>query len=105
MHNPQPDRRQRYRALYTLLSAAALTLLAVSMLNVSIPSMTKALGLTSNDVQWIMAGYTLIFGIALIPAGRMGDIWGHRRLFVIGVAVFGVSSLGAGLATTPLILI
>lgn len=105
MHNPQPDRRQRYRALYTLLSAAALTLLAVSMLNVSIPSMTKALGLTSSDVQWIMAGYTLIFGIALIPAGRMGDTWGHRRLFVIGVAVFALSSLGAGLATTPLILI
>lgn len=105
MHNPQPDRRQRYRALYTLLSAAALTLLAVSMLNVSIPSMTKALGLTSSDVQWIMAGYTLIFGIALIPAGRMGDIWGHRRLFVIGVIVFAISSLGAGLATNPLILI
>lgn len=105
MHNPQPDRRQRYRALYTLLSAAALTLLAVSMLNVSIPSMTKALGLSSSDVQWIMAGYTLIFGIALIPAGRMGDTWGHRRLFVIGVAVFALSSLGAGLATTPLILI
>ena len=105
MHNPQPDQRQHYRALYTLLSAAALTLLAVSMLNVSIPSMTKALGLTSNDVQWIMAGYTLIFGIALIPAGRMGDTWGHRRLFVIGVVVFAVSSLGAGLAMNPLTLI
>lgn len=105
MSNPQPDQHQRYRALYTLLSAAALTLLAVSMLNVSIPSMTKALGLTSNDVQWIMAGYTLIFGLALIPAGRMGDTWGHRRLFVIGVAVFAVSSLGAGLAMNPLTLI
>ena len=105
MSNPQPDQRQRYRALYTLLSAAALTLLAVSMLNVSIPSMTTALGLTSNDVQWIMAGYTLIFGLALIPAGRMGDTWGHRRLFVIGVVVFAVSSLGAGLAMNPLTLI
>ncbi|WP_122819734.1 MFS transporter [Varibaculum vaginae] len=105
MHNPQPDQRQHYRALYTLLSAAALTLLAVSMLNVSIPSMTKALRLTSNDVQWIMAGYTLVFGLALIPSGRLGDTWGHRRLFVIGVAVFAVSSLGAGLAMTPLTLI
>ncbi len=105
MHDFQPDQRQRYHALYTLLSAATLTLLAVSVLNVSIPSMTKALDLSSNDVQWIMAGYTLIFGLALIPAGRMGDTWGHRRLFVIGVAVFALSSLGAGLAMNPLTII
>lgn len=75
-----------------------ITLLDVSILNVSIPSISATLHMGATGVQAIMAGYSLVFGLVLVPAGRLGDVYGRRRLFIIGLLVFGVASVGCGLA-------
>lgn len=91
--------------MVSLLSSAFVSLLAVSILNVSIPSFTKALGMTPSQVQWVMSGYTLMFGLVLVPAGRLGDAYGRRKLFIIGTSLFLVAVTGGGLATTGKMLI
>jgi MFS family permease len=67
--------------------------------------MAAGLGADAAQVQWILASYSLAFGVALVPAGRLGDILGRRRLFVAGIAVFGVFSLVGGLASEPWLVI
>ena len=80
------------------------SLLSISIVNVALPSIEDSLSASSADLQWVLSGYALAFGMALVPAGRAGDIWGRRRLFLIGVVLFGVASLAAALAMTPLML-
>lgn len=96
---------RRWRALITLLAAGFLTLLAVSILNVSVPSLTKSLQMGPNHVQWIMSGYSLTFGLALIPSGRLGDSFGRRRLFLIGVGLFTMVCILAGCAQNATMLV
>lgn len=108
--NPDPSldypvNPKRWRALITLLSASFMSLLAISILNVSVPSLSISLGLTPTHVQWIMSGYALTFGLALVPAGRLGDVYGRRRLFIIGVSLFALVSITASLAQTPGLLV
>lgn len=80
------------------------SLLSISIVNVALPAIEESLEASSADLQWVLSGYALAFGMALVPAGRAGDIWGRRRLFLIGVIVFGLASLGAALAMSPLVL-
>ncbi|MBE1515652.1 MFS transporter [Nesterenkonia halotolerans] len=80
------------------------SLLSISIVNVALPAIEESLEASSADLQWVLSGYALAFGMALVPAGRAGDIWGRRRLFLIGVVVFGLASLGAALAMSPLVL-
>ena len=75
------------------------------MLNVSIPTMLRDLDTTVPSLEWVIAGYSLTFASLLIIGGRLGDIFGHRRLFIIGVTLFGVGSLLAALAPNVGILI
>lgn len=88
-----------------LLAGGFITLLDVSILNVSIPSISATLHMGGAGVQAIMAGYSLIFGLVLVPAGRLGDVWGRRRVYLIGLVVFGLASIGCGLATSSAMLI
>jgi MFS family permease len=67
--------------------------------------MAAVLQADGAQVQWILASYSLAFGVALVPAGRLGDIVGRRRLFIAGIAVFGVCSLVGGLGTEPEVVI
>ena len=67
--------------------------------------MTAGLGADAAQVQWILASYSLAFGVALVPAGRLGDLLGRRTLFISGLAVFGLFSLVGGLATEPWLVI
>lgn len=76
-----------------------MTLLDVSIVNVALPSIESSLNAGSQEIQWIVAGYTLTFGLTLVAAGRAGDIFGRRNLFMIGLAGFIAASAGAGLAT------
>nr|WP_255316827.1 MFS transporter [Nesterenkonia sp. Act20] len=80
------------------------SLLSISIVNVALPAIEESLEASSADLQWVLSGYALAFGMALVPAGRAGDIWGRRNLFLIGVVVFGLASLGAALAMSPLVL-
>ncbi|MEV0158294.1 MFS transporter [Micromonospora sp. NPDC050686] len=95
------DDRRRWQALGVGLVAAFMTLLDVSIVNVAVPSIDRAVHATPSDLQWVLSGYALTFGLALVPAGRFGDARGRRNAFVLGVALFTVTSALAGLARSP----
>ncbi len=78
-----------------------MTLLDVSIVNVALPSMQTGLGASAAELSWVVSGYALTFGLVLVPAGRLGDDRGRRRMFVAGLALFTVTSAAAGLATSP----
>jgi EmrB/QacA subfamily drug resistance transporter len=101
----EPPDPRRWRALAVCLVAGFMTLLDVSIVNVALPSIRDGLDASSSDLQWIVSGYALTFGLVLVPAGRLGDARGRRTMFVIGVALFTVSSLAAGLSPSPLMLV
>lgn len=75
-----------------------MTLLDVSIVNVALPSIESALHAQSDELQWIVAGYALTFGLTLVISGRAGDIFGRRKLFMWGLTGFVLASLGCGLA-------
>ena len=77
-----------------------MALLNVSIVNVALPPIDVALDAGPNALQWIVAGFTLAFGLVLIPAGRLGDTLGRRRMFLLGLVVFVLASAGCGLAPT-----
>ncbi|MBW0102735.1 MFS transporter [Pseudonocardia sp. KRD291] len=90
----------RWRALGVCMSAGVMIFLDVSIVNVALPAFRTGLGASPSDLSWIVAGYTLTFGLALIPGGRLGDARGRRRMFTAGLVLFAVSSVAAGLAPT-----
>lgn len=92
-------------ALVLLCLASFMAVVDDTIVTIALPSMRRDLGFSGADVQWIFNGYMLAFGGLLILSGRAGDLWGRRRLFMAGLALFGVSSLLGGLATYPWVLI
>ncbi len=93
----EPDPR-RWRALTVCLSAGFMTLLDVSIVNVALPSIRAGLQASPGQLQWVLAGYSLAFGLVLVPAGRVGDARGRRTAFLAALALFVVTSAAAGLA-------
>lgn len=87
-----------WRAFSFVLAAGFMTLLDVSIVNVALPSIEAGLGAGASEIQWIVAGYSLAFGLALVPAGRIGDLVGRRTMFTIGLSGFVLASLACGLA-------
>lgn len=81
-----------------------MTMLDVSIVNVALPSMAQALDASPTSIQIIVAGYSLAFGIVLVPAGRLGDTRGRRTMFVVGLAVFAAASAMAGFASSDVTL-
>jgi MFS family permease len=73
-----------------------MALLDVSIVNVALPSIERGLGASPATVQWVVSGYALTFGLALIPAGRLGDMLGRRRMFLIGLSAFVATSALTG---------
>ncbi|MEW2487321.1 MFS transporter [Streptomyces sp. NPDC048411] len=96
---PAPDPR-RWQALGVCLVAGFMTLLDVSIVNVALPSIRNGLRSPESDLQWILSGYSLAFGLLLIPAGRLGDARGRRVVFLAGLAVFTLASAACGVAPT-----
>src|SRR5258707_7147269 len=96
---------RRWLTLIILLLAAFMNLLDVSIVNIAIPSIQRDLHATYADVQWALAGYTLAYALVLITGGRLGDTFGRKRLFLIGVAGFTIMSALCGAATSPGMLI
>jgi EmrB/QacA subfamily drug resistance transporter len=96
---------RRWRALGITQAAAFMALLDVSIVNVALPSIQHGLDTTPGTVQWVVSGYALAFGLVLVPAGRLGDSLGRRRMFLIGLSAFVVTSALTGLAPTIELLI
>ncbi len=96
---------RRWLTLIVLLLAAFMNLLDVSIVNIAIPSIQRNLHASYGDVQWALAGYTLAYALLLITGGRLGDIFGRKRLFLIGVTGFTLLSALCGAAQTPGMLI
>jgi EmrB/QacA subfamily drug resistance transporter len=94
-----PDPR-RWRALTVSLVAGFMVLLDASIVNVALPSIEREFGISAGAVQWVVSGYALSFGLALVPAGRLGDAVGRRRLFLIALAGFVLTSALTGAART-----
>ncbi|MYV99716.1 MFS transporter [Streptomyces sp. SID3343] len=94
---PQPD-PHRWQALAVCLIAGFITLLDVSIVNVALPSIREGLGASESDIQWVLSGYALTFGLALVPAGRIGDARGRRMMFMLGLALFTAASALCGAA-------
>jgi EmrB/QacA subfamily drug resistance transporter len=92
----------RWRALVVCLVAGGMCLLDVSIVNVALPSIRIGLSAGDSDIQWVVAGYSLAFGMALVPAGRLGDARTRRTVFLGGIAVFTLASAACGAATGPL---
>ena len=91
--------------LAIVLTAVFMNLLDVSIVNVAIPSIQKDLTASFAEIQLVLAGYQLAFACLLITGGRLGDIYGRKRLFVLGMAVFTLGSLGCGVSGNPTLLI
>ena len=100
----QADPR-RWKALAVVLIASFMILLDISIVTVAIPSVQRDLGATYSEIQWVLAGYQLAYAVVLITGGRLGDIFGRKRLFIVGVSGFTVASLICGLAPSPVALI
>src|SRR4051794_16230166 len=94
---PEPD-PNRWRALAVTLLVGFMSLLDVTIVNVAVPSIEHGLGASSQSVQWIVSGYALTFGLTLVAGGRLGDIVGRRRMFILGLIAFTITSALAGLA-------
>jgi EmrB/QacA subfamily drug resistance transporter len=108
--NPEPASLQvadpkRWRALAVTQIAGFMTLLDVSIVNVALPSIQRGLGASAETVQWVVSGYALAFGLALVPAGRLGDTLGRRRMFLIALSAFVVTSALSGAAPTAGLLV
>jgi EmrB/QacA subfamily drug resistance transporter len=73
-------------------------LLDVTVVNVALPPIQRDLGFSTTNLAWVVNGYTVTYGGLLMLGGRMGDLLGRRRMFLIGLAIFALSSAGAGLA-------
>jgi EmrB/QacA subfamily drug resistance transporter len=95
----------RWKAMSVALVAGFMTLLDVSIVNVALPSIRADLDLSSGELQWVLSGYALTFGLLLVPAGRFGDARGRRNVFIAGVAGFTLASAAAGLAGSALALV
>ncbi|GAA3086221.1 MFS transporter [Pseudonocardia yunnanensis] len=100
----EPDPR-RWKALSVTLVAGFMSLLDVSIVSVALPSLQRDLGTTPAQVQWVVSGYALTFGLALVPAGRLGDAIGRRRMFLIALAGFVLFSALAGAAPNATLLV
>ncbi|WP_433222597.1 MFS transporter [Dactylosporangium sp. CS-047395] len=85
--------------LLVCLGAGFTTLLDQSVLTIVVPALRESLGAGPAALQWIVAGYSLSFGLALVPAGRLGDMLGRRGLFVGGLALFAAGAVVAGTAS------
>jgi EmrB/QacA subfamily drug resistance transporter len=95
----------RWVALIVCCSAMFMTLLDVSVTNVALPSIGRSTGADPSDLQWVISGYTLAFGMVPVLAGRLGDDHGRRRMFQVGVIGFAVTSALSGIAPSVGLLI
>src|SRR5215216_3617095 len=94
------DSRTRWLALILLCLGDLMIVLDVTIVGVALPSIKEDLGFSEASLAWVVNAYLLTFGGFLLLGGRLGDLFGHRRLFLIGISIFTVASLVCGLSTS-----
>ena len=94
------DNRTRWFALYVLCLASLMIVLDATIVNVALPSIRKDLDFSQTSLAWVVNAYLLTYGGCLLLGGRLGDLFGHRRLFLAGISLFTLASLACGLATS-----
>jgi EmrB/QacA subfamily drug resistance transporter len=99
------DGRTRWFALYVLCLGSLMIVLDATIVNVALPSIRRDLGFSETSLAWVVNAYLLTYGGFLLLGGRLGDLFGPRRLFLAGIAVFTLASLLCGLADTKWLLI
>src|SRR5438552_3338190 len=97
--------RRRRLALYVLCLASLMIVLDTTIVTVALPSIRADLGFSQTSLAWVVNAYLLTFGGFLLLGGRLGDLYGHRRLFLAGVGVFTLASLCCGLARSQELLV
>jgi EmrB/QacA subfamily drug resistance transporter len=97
--------RTRWLALYVLCLASLMIVLDVTIVNVALPSIKTDLGFSETSVAWVVNAYLLTYGGFLLLGGRLGDLFGNRRLFLMGITLFTLASLACGVATTQWFLV
>src|SRR5919107_1940486 len=95
----------RWPALYVLSTAVLMIVLDATIVNVALPSIQDDLGFSQSELAWVVNAYLIAFGGLLLLSGRIGDLIGHRRVFLIGLAVFTAASLAGGFAQSQAMLI
>jgi EmrB/QacA subfamily drug resistance transporter len=90
-----------WRAVSIVLAGAFMALLDTTIVNVALPSIRSGLHASAASLEWIVAGYALAYGLALVPAGRAGDRFGHKPMFLAGLTLFTLASVACGLAQQP----
>jgi len=101
---PEPDPR-RWKTLPVLLSAMFMAMFDYFVVNVAAPSLQHDLGATQAGIELVVGGYGFAYASGLITGGRLGDLYGHRRLFLIGMSAFTLASLLCGLSDSPALLV
>jgi EmrB/QacA subfamily drug resistance transporter len=99
------DSRTRWLALIVLCLGDLMIVLDTTIVNVALPSIREDLGFTETSLAWVVNAYLLTFGGFLLLGGRLGDLFGHRRLFLIGISLFTFASIACGLSTTQGLLV
>jgi MFS family permease len=97
--------RTRWLALYVLCGSLLMIVLDATIVNVALPSIKDDLGFSQNNLAWVVNAYLIAFGGLLLLAGRLGDLIGERRIYLIGLAVFTAASLVCALAQSQGLLI
>src|SRR3984885_5683143 len=92
-------------ALFVICSAQLMIVLDATVVNVAIPTIQRELHFSSSNLEWLVTAYSLTFGGLLLFGGRTGDLYGKRRMFMLGIAVFAISSLLGGFAVNDVWLI
>jgi EmrB/QacA subfamily drug resistance transporter len=101
----QMTNRNRWLALIIVCLGSLMIVLDVTIVGVALPSIREDLGFSESALAWVANAYLLTFGGFLLLAGRLGDLFGHRRLFLIGISLFTLASLACGLATSQAVLV
>ncbi|WP_405657494.1 MFS transporter [Streptomyces sp. RK9] len=96
-----PTDRRRWFALAIVMTAAFMDLVDVTIVNIAIPSIQRDEGASFSHIQWITAGYALALGAGLITGGRLGDIYGRKKIFLVGITGFTIASALCGFAANP----
>src|SRR5215210_5388236 len=100
-----PSSTNKWVALALLAAAQFVVVLDASIVNVALPSIGTDLQFSQENLSWVVNGYVLVFGGFLLLGGRLADLLGRRRMFMVGLIVFALASLAGGLATSPGMLI
>ena len=100
MTDDDRDVRRRWLALYVLCLGSLMIVLDVTVVNVALPSIREDLGFSETSLAWVVNAYLLTYGGFLLLGGRLGDLFGHRRLFLFGIGFFTLASLACGLANS-----